>query len=348
MANCNKNNTLDQYKEEVKNNDFYLNNVKITKEVHFQNEEALKYFSNMLLHDFDFLKQTGGSYTDDIRINSMTDYHNMTKEEQETVIFNLLGVAIYYNNKLQFVVDAQGYNYARYVGLIDGVIIQKHNNVKQFVNNEAITEAKMKAESLVDYSTEAITCDDNLINTWNNENFVEYKRRIKQIFNNNYYRLTKEIIQQIPEEQETLKVAMYKLLKEVDGIQEQFKEADIKQGQKITMFHISDFGGIVTSRIIFDKVEYTKYAQYDNAVKLTFTPERKRKQYYNYFHSTLLVYNSWQELPEEVLHEVEERNGMRITKTKYGSCDKKQYDEILQHFEAQGIKPIVNTYKTTF
>ena len=35
---------------------------------------------------------------------------------------------------------------------------------------------------------------------------------------------------------------MYKLLKEVDGIQEQFKNADLKQGQ-VTLFYIGGMGG---------------------------------------------------------------------------------------------------------
>jgi hypothetical protein len=142
---------------------------------------------------------------------------------------------------------------------------------------------------------------------------------------------------------------MYKLLIEVDGIQEQFKNADLQQGQKVTLFYISDWGSITKSHITIDKVEPAKYAQYDNAIKITFTPEGKRKQYYNYWYSTLLVYNGWLNLPEEVLYTIEETGtGLTMKKSKYLSCDKKQYDEILEHFEASGIKPIVNTYKPTF
>lgn len=115
------------------------------------------------------------------------------------------------------------------------------------------------------------------------------------------------------------------------------------------MFYISDWGSIVTSRVTLDNVEYTKYAQYDNAVKITFTPQGKRSKYYNHQHSTLLVYDGWLELPETVLHEVVSDNGIvTMTKTKYMSCDKKQYDEMLEHFAADGIKPVINTYKPMF
>jgi hypothetical protein len=68
-----------------------LKNLKVTREVHFKTLESLELFKNMLLHDFDFISGTGGYYTDDPRINSMIDYNNMTKEEQKTVIFNLMG-----------------------------------------------------------------------------------------------------------------------------------------------------------------------------------------------------------------------------------------------------------------
>ncbi|HBY20379.1 MAG TPA: hypothetical protein DEG71_05120, partial [Clostridiales bacterium] len=153
--------------------DFYLKDIKITKEIHFQNEESLNYFSNLLLNDFDFLEGTGGSFTDDARFTSITDYHNMTEEERESIIFNLYGVAIYYNNNLQFVVDAQGHSYARYVGLVEGAKIQKDVIVKQFIDSAKIDELKQSAETLINFSTEAITCDNNIADTGDKEDFSE-------------------------------------------------------------------------------------------------------------------------------------------------------------------------------
>jgi hypothetical protein len=345
FADLNKNNTLDQYKEEVLKGAFSLENVKITKEIHFNNEEALNNFSNMLLNDFDFLTNTGGSFTDDNRINSMTDYHNMEKEERQTVKWNLYGVAIYFNNKLQFVVDAQGYSYARYVGLTNNAKIEKSIVINQTINSEVINELKQQADTLEDISVSVIE-ELNINDTWKNEDWNEYKEAMKNRLTAYNFRLTKGIIQQL--EIESLKTAMYKLLIEVDGIQEQFTKADIQQGEKITLFYISDWGSIVTNKMTFDSVTNSKYAQYDNAVKLTFTPEKKRNLHYKYFHSTLLVYKGWHNLPETVLHHVEVNNGNIITRSKYHSCDHKQYDEILTHFEQLNIKPIVNTYKPTF
>jgi len=349
MANLNKNNTLEQYREEIAKGDFYLKDIKITKEIYFQNEESLNYFSDMLLNDFDFLEGTGGSFTEDLRFTSIKDYQNMTDEERESVIFNLYGVAVYYNNNLQFVVDAQGHSYARYVGLVDGAKIQKDVTVKQFVDSTKIEELKQSAETLINLSAEAISCDNNIAETWDKEDFADYKNRMKQIFNKNYFKLTKEIVQQIPESHEKLKVAMYRLLTEVDGIQEQFLTADIKQCQKVTLIYMSEYGSMITSRITFDSVEYTKYAQYDKAVKLIFKPEGKRKLHYSHFHSDILVYDGWLSLPKTVLNTVEQTGtGVTITRSKYLSCDKRQYDDILNHFSIAGLKPIVNTYKPTF
>jgi hypothetical protein len=344
FANLNKNNTLDQYKEEVQKGDYTLEDVKITKEVHFNNEEALTYFSNMLLNDFDFLSETGGTYTDDVRINSMTDFYNM-EEEKETVKWNLLGVAIYFNNKLQFVVDAQGHNYARYVGLTDSTKIEKTLNVEPIITDEELTTLKDMALLIETISADIIS-ELKIKETWQKESWNEYKETFKAQLNDYNIKLSKPIIQQL--EIDSLKGSMYKLLLEVDGIQEQFKQADLQQGEKITLFYISDWGSIVTSRVTFDSVTPTTYAQYNNAVKLTYKPEKKRKLYYNHFYSTLLVYKGWNNLPETVLNDVEVRNDMIITKSKYHSCDKKQYDEILNHYEQEGVRPVVNTYKPTF
>lgn len=345
FAHQNKNNTIDEYKEEVEQGKYSLENVKVTKEIHFNNKEALSYFSNMLLHDFDFLTGTGGSYTDDNRINSMTDFYNMDQDEKKTVKWNLLGVAVYLNNKLQFVIDAQGHNYARYVGLTNNVTIEKTYTYKQEITDEEVTALKQQADQLEDISTNVIS-DLGIQKTWQNENWKEYKEAIKNNCKQYDMKLTKSIIQQL--DIEDLKVSMYKLLQEVESIQEQFKDAEIQQGEKLTLFYVSDFGSIVTNRIIFDSVTPTRYAQYDNAVKLTFKPENKRQLHYKHFYSTLLVYKGWHSLPEEVLSYVEEKNGFTVISSKFLSCDEKQYDEILKHFEQQGITPIVNTYRPTF
>ncbi|WP_080845604.1 LPD29 domain-containing protein [Cytobacillus gottheilii] len=344
FADLNKNCTLDQYKEEVEKGAYSLEDVRIEKEIHFNSLEALENFSNMLLNDFDFLANTGGSYTEDTRINSMTDFYNMSDYIRTSVKWFLKGVAIYFNNELQFVVDCQGYDYARYVGLTSNAKIEKSVTVEQVQSQEENTEYKLQADTLADISTSVID-ELDIRTTWSTDNWNEYKEAMKDKLKNKL-KLTKEIIQQLDIEE--LKAAMYRLLQEVDGIQDQFTNADIQQGEKLTLIYISDFGSIVTNRITFDSVTNSKYAQYDNAIKLTFTPEKKRKLHYKYFYSTMLVYKGWVSLPKSVLHEEEQRNGFTITKSKYHSCDNRQYDEILYYFEQQDIVPVINTYKPRF
>lgn len=345
FAHLNKNNTLKQYKEEVLKGEYSLEDVKITRELHFNSEEALENFSNMLLNDFDFLNDTGGSFTEDNRVNSMTDFYNMDKDERETVKWYLKGVAVYFDNKLQFIVDAQGYSYARYVGLTENAKIEKSVTVEQMLNDEELKELQHQAAILEDISVSVIE-ELEITKSWNNERWKEYKEVFKSKLIKYEIVLTREIIQQL--EIEELKVRMYKLLTEVESIRDQFAEANIQKGEQLTLFYISDWGSIVTQRLTFDSVENEKYAQYSNAVRLTFTPEKKRKLHYKHFYSTLLVYKGWHKLPNTVLNHVEEKNSMRITRSKYHSCDKKQYDEILTYFDQHDIRPIVNTYKPQF
>lgn len=348
FAHLNKNNTLEQYKNEVAEGEYYLQDVEITKEVHFKTLETLEYFSNLLLNDFDFIAKTGGSRTEDNRFQSMVDHYNMDEEERKTVEFYSCDcIAVYYNDKLQFVIDAQGHSYSRYVGLCDNVTIQKKYNSKQVLTPEEVEQYKAQAETLEDFSTEVIA-DNNIIDTWESESWNIYKEAFKERLKKCTFRLNKNIIQQLPEESESLKVAMYKLLKEVDGIQEQFKDADLQQGQKVTLFYISGMGGLITSHITIDKVENSSYAQYDKAVKITFKQPRKQGLYYNHFYSDMLVYDGWQEIPKSVLYDVKEQNGFIVTSGKFSSCDKKAYDSIIEYLAEQNKKPLINTYKPIF
>ncbi|ATC49416.1 hypothetical protein CLI97_00079 [Bacillus velezensis] len=343
FANLNKNQTLDQYKDEVAKGDYRLENVKITKEVHFNTEEALNNFSNLLLNDFDFLAETGGSFTEDNRINSMIDYNNMDHLEKNTVKWNLYGVGVYYSGKLQFIVDAQGYSYARYVGLVDNAKIEKAISHKQAFKEEELQELKYQAGKIEDLSSSVIE-ELNIFATWNNKDWDKYKTSLKEKLKLNNLNLSKKVIQQA--DTEKLKTALYRILHEVDSIQEQFKSADLEKGEKYTLFYISDLGSLITERIKYDSYRPTKYAQYDNAVKLTYRPESKRKLYYRHFYSELLMFKGWHSLPETVLNNVEvEPYGMKIIHSKYHSCDKRQFDEVLGYLNKKSFKPIINTYK---
>lgn len=118
FANLNKRNTIKEYEKEIVKGDYLFQDVKITRELYFNNIEELESFNNSLMLDFDFIDGTGGSCTDDERINDIKDFWNMSDEERDTVEWYLKGIAVYFNNELQYIIDAQGYSYARYVGLV--------------------------------------------------------------------------------------------------------------------------------------------------------------------------------------------------------------------------------------
>lgn len=140
FANLNKRNTIKEYEKEIVKGDYLFQDVKITRELYFNNIEELESFNNSLMLDFDFINGTGGSCTDDERINDIKDYWNMSDEERDTVKWYLKGIAVYFNNELQYIIDAQGYSYARYVGLV----CEYTKNEKKVI--EEVEEEKIEME----------------------------------------------------------------------------------------------------------------------------------------------------------------------------------------------------------
>ncbi|MDM5298105.1 hypothetical protein QUF51_08030 [Bacillus pumilus] len=343
FANLNKNCTLTEYKNEVEKGDYSNEDVKITKEVHFTSPEAFEYFGNMLMNNFDFLNETGGSFTEDRRINSYLDYDMMDELEKSTVKWFRKGVAVYSEGKLMFVVDAQGYSYARYVGLVEGCEIKKTVEHQQTIKEDVLNELITQANRLEDISSSIIE-ELGLFETWKDGEWKAYKNELKKKLLLANINLSKNIIQQI--EIPELKQNLYKLLIEVEGIQEQFEQALLKKGEKYTLCYISDLGSFITQQISFDSFVPKRYAQYENAVKLVFKPQNKRKLYYTHFYSDLLIFKGWHELPENVLNNVKESKGFLTISSKYHSCDKQQFDEVLNYFKKQYIEPIINTYRT--
>jgi hypothetical protein len=337
FAKLNKNNTLEEYYSEVESGEYNNNDVKIQRELYFEDEKAYNLFANKFLHDFDFLKETGGTYTNDFRVNSMVDYSNMSKEERESVVWNLYGIAVFLKNDLKFVINTEGYSYARYVGLTEEAT-KGSETIEEETQEQIIL--KFKGAAVLDFHNAALA-NYCLSDNWKGNEI--YRTKLLEMLESESIKLSKEVIQQVKDEE--VKVELYKILYWYNSLWQQIERANIKAGDKLTLYYISDFGGIIESRITFDEAIQTKYAQYDKAVKLVFTPERKRNKYYGYFHEakTLIVYRGWLTLPKTVLHEVKQEGNMIITKTKFLSCDRRQYIEIKKHYEQKGGFPIVDT-----
>lgn len=336
FAKLNKNQRLSDYIEEVQSGEYNTEDVKIEREVHFNTLKALNYFNDMFLTDFDFISGTGGSYTDDPRVNSMIDYSHMTKEERSTVKFYLKGIAVFYNNELQYVINSEGYDYARYVGLIDesykGIIPQPETATEEIEYNSKI------ANVIENISTEIIYKNDILNNWQGNKSY--YKMMIEAL-KPNKIKLSKDIIQQIKDE--TLKQELYTLMNWSDELPQQFEEANIKQGEKLTLYYFSGMGWVSESHITFDNYIPCQYAQYENSIKLTFGQENKKGLFYNHFHrgQNLAIFKGWHKIPEFVLWDIKQNNGTITRMSKYSSCDKQQLNEIINYYDSQELEPII-------
>lgn len=322
-------------------------NCHIGKEVYF-NSEIYELFTNQLLDSYSFLSGMGGSATDDRRVHSMSDYNMMTKEERGTVEwFNHNCVAILCDGVLKLVIDPQGYNYARYVFFVDeeSKVVDTYHTAYGISEEESENNKELAGE-LYDVSTDIIL-ENGMDGDWNNKRFLEYKQLMKDWIYQNNFSFNIGVVRAI--ESEELKVAMYKLLTEVDGIHEQFTRAGFVENQKITIVRINDFGGMSITRGYFKWFENGKYAQYNNAVKLVYRPERKHKDYYTWLYRDVIIFSGWIEVPEDLLYEtIKEDSGVVIRKSRFMSCDLAQYDAILEYFKNNGIKPVVNTYKPQF
>lgn len=102
------------------------------------------------------------------------------------------------------------------------------------------------------------------------------------------------------------------------------------------------------SKVTFHSYEIGQYAQYDNSVKMTFKPHKKKGLYYKWFYGDVIIYNGWYDLPDTVLFDISYKEHCITQKSKWASFDRKQYDAILEYFAEQGLKPIINTYKPVF
>lgn len=344
FANLNKNCTLEEYKTEVSKGDYEMENVKVAREVNFTNNDDYNNFCNLLLNDFSFLSGMGGTSTDDNRIQSWEDYSNMSKEEQSTVKFYLNDtVAILLNGVLQFVVDPQGYNYARYVGLVDNVAVTNTLNNEQIVSNEEKEKLQIEAETLEDFSAEIIM--SNNLKEWNTNDWNQYKKLFKNTLKANSHTLSNRTVQQvsIPD----LKTALYRMLKECDSIQDQ--SDNLAVGKCYTIFGDSWIGGATTLHLQLESVEKTTHAQYRDAIRLTFKQPNKRGSYEKYIYDNgILIYEGILTIPDSVMYDITEINGMIYKHSKFASFDKGIQEAIINHFKNENKLPVLNTYKPIF
>lgn len=308
-------------------------------------------FSSQLLDDYSFLAGFGGHKTDDLRVKSDLDFMMMSEEEQKTVQwYNTNCVAVYSDGVLKLIVNPEGHDYARYAYLVD----ETANYSDSFesavgMDREAFEKACVVAEMIEEASTELIF-EHGLVGTWNNSLSSVYKTLMRDWIREHLgSRFNVDAVRQItiPE----LKEVMYDILKTPVPAAEQLASCGLKEGDKFSLISLGEFCWMTCTNGVFHSWETKKWAQYDDNIRLVFKPDRKRGLYEVNLHSEFLIYPGYVQIPDDVLWEKTDSAstpGITCRKTRFLSCDKKQFDAVIDHFKAEGILPIVNTYKPIF
>lgn len=86
----------------------------ITRRV-IMTEEAYAAFTSMLLDDFDWLRDMGGTGSEDVRLEKVANIWQMNSEQRASVKWYICNaVAINMGHELRLVCDPQGFSYSRY------------------------------------------------------------------------------------------------------------------------------------------------------------------------------------------------------------------------------------------
>lgn len=152
FAKLNKNNTLEEYKEECAKGEFHYERILVTEQV-FLNGQEWKKFVNSFLSDNERIAGKGGCDSTVILPEETNDkeLYQLTKEQQEAwkrhsfrnvveIINTLTGEYIY--------VDPQGYNYSRYVGLSENGLVNPEYIVKKETRKYAPRKAECKSSEV--------------------------------------------------------------------------------------------------------------------------------------------------------------------------------------------------------
>lgn len=184
-ATLNKQDTLQSYIDQVKDLKFYKETITVNKQIYFTDETIYNNYTNMLMSDMQF-------------INTKVDYNNEKKCYTG-------GIAVYLNNDLKFVIDSQGYSYARYVGILETKtdLTEEQINNNKIISLFTIKQAEQwEVEYLKEDNTLLKVTEDNdyitaidshtctIINFADNPEVTEYNLIRYNKINNNILRFT--------------------------------------------------------------------------------------------------------------------------------------------------------------
>ncbi len=114
-------------------------------------------------------------------------------------------------------------------------------------------------------------------------------------------------------------------------LQRTILSANMQQGRKYTLVYLNEFGFPVADRIVFHSISICQYAQFTDAVKITFKRYRKRSYDGCYFYDqSIAIYEGWHELKkEDTYNKVEETEKVTMWKSKYSCFDAAFFTDIV-------------------
>lgn len=306
----------------------------------------LEKFKTLLMYDFSFLNGEGGTGTDDQRINSDSDLYRMSREDRETVKFYNICTAVICaeTGETAFLINPEGYGYARYVYILDGSPMMPITK-KELTAEEK--EHKLQAQIIEDKSTAIIENSENIsAENWQTSN--EYREKMLDAVP----ALDVAVIQQI--EIDDLKEWLYKERDRRNSLTAQKERLYDAIGEKITVCKIGEtFGMVQTSSMMLDAVEICNYAQYSECLKLFVKLPKKRGLYSQTLtpSSCFIIVKGEFSYPETILFDVSvpkvfEMQGETHTtytkKSKYHSCDRRQIQDIKKYAIENGFEILVD------
>ena len=111
--------TLSELKETIETSPYdHRNDAVITRKVIFTHE-AYEAFCGLFLDDFEFLRDKGGTGSEDIRLEGVKTIYSLNNEQRESVKWFMCDcVAIYDGDNLALVSNPEGHSYSRYTYLL--------------------------------------------------------------------------------------------------------------------------------------------------------------------------------------------------------------------------------------
>lgn len=135
----------------------------------------------------------------------------------------------------------------------------------------------------------------------------------------------------IMEEESIVDIKNY-YINNAEPFQKAILSANLVEGKRYTLVYLNDLGFPTADKITFAEAEPCQYAQFTDAVKLTFKRTRKRTKGVHYFYDcSLAIYEGWHDLEEsDVLKKTGETKHTTKYETKYTCFDSRFFTELIQ------------------